>query len=64
MAGKSNCRTNCDLCGHYAYDEEEECYFCDMNLDEDEMMRFLTGSNDNCHYFQLYDEYAVVRHQM
>ena len=56
MAGKSNCRTNCD--------EEEECYFCDMNLDEDEMMRFLTGSNDNCHYFQLYDEYAVVRHQM
>lgn len=57
-------RTNCDLCGHYVYDEEDECYFCDMNLDEDDMMRFLTGSSDNCHYFQLYDEYAVVRKQI
>ena len=42
MAGK----TNCDLCGHYAYDEEDECYYCDMNLDEDDMMKFLIDIND------------------
>ena len=53
----------CSICG-YVYDEEEECYCCDMNLDEDDMVKFLTGNFDNCPYYQLDDEYAVVRHQM
>ena len=46
------------------YDEEEECYVCDMNLDEDDMVRFLTGTFDNCPYYQLDNEYLIVRHQM
>ena len=33
------------------------------NLDEDEMERFLRQSMDSCHYFQLYDEYKIVRKQ-
>ena len=29
----------CDSCAHYEYDEEYECYVCEMNLDEDEWYR-------------------------
>lgn len=60
MAGKSNCET----CSNYVFDEECECYCCDVNLDEDEMYRFLTGSGQECPYFRADDEYGVVRHQM
>ena len=54
---------NCDACVNYVYDEEYECYCCMVNLDEDEMYRFLTGTQQACPYFQLNDEYGIVRHQ-
>ncbi len=57
-------RTNCDACVNYVYDEDYECYSCLVNLDEDEMYRFLTGDNHTCPYFRLDDEYGVVRRQM
>ncbi len=60
MSGK----TNCDCCINYTYDEEYECYTCEINLDEDEMVRFMTNSFDNCPYFQLGDEYKIVKKQM
>ncbi|MCR5653120.1 MAG: DUF6472 family protein [Ruminococcus sp.] len=53
----------CEHCAHYVFDDEYECYFCDINLDEDEMARFMSQSTDNCHYFQLYDEYKIVEKQ-
>ena len=56
--------SNCDSCVNFVYDEDDECYVCDMNLDEDDMVRFLTGTFDNCPYYQLDNEYLVVRHQM
>ena len=56
--------TNCDACVNYEYDEDYECYCCLVNLDEDEMYRFLSGTQQECPYFRLDDEYAVVRHQM
>ncbi len=56
--------SNCDTCIHYVYDDEEECCFCDMDLDEDEMYRFLKSSFDDCPYYQVDDEYRIVRHQM
>ena len=56
--------SNCETCVNYVYDDEDECYVCDMNLDEDDMVRFLTGTFDNCPYYQLDDEYRIVRHQM
>lgn len=59
MAGQSNC----DMCAKYVYDEDYEYYVCDANLDEDDMERFLRGTNDNCPFFQMDDEYAVVKHQ-
>lgn len=49
----------CEFCANYAYDEEDECYYCEVNLDEDEMYRFLSGSSRSCPYFQMDDEYKV-----
>lgn len=59
MSGKSCC----ELCSHYVYDDEYDYYCCEINLDEDEMYRFLQGSTDDCHYFDAYDEYKIVRKQ-
>lgn len=57
-------RSRCDMCANYEYDEEEEYYTCGVNLDEDEMYRFLSGNCSDCPYFSSDDEYSVVRHQM
>ena len=56
--------TNCDYCMYYEYDEDYECYTCEMDLDEDEMARFLSSSHFECPYYTPGDEYLVVRHQM
>ena len=42
MANTASC---CDTCTFYIYDDEYECYTCDRDLDEDEMMRFLTDQH-------------------
>ena len=47
---------NCEFCAHYLYDEEEEVWYCDVSLDEDEMEQYLRGSNADCGFFKLYDE--------
>lgn len=57
-------KTNCELCSNYIYDEDYECMVCEMDLDEDEMARYLTCTFDNCPYFQMGDEYRIVRKQM
>ncbi len=58
-----NRKSNCELCSYYAYDEILDCYYCSVNLDEDEMERFLRRSTEGCPYFNLYDEYKIVRKQ-
>lgn len=55
---------NCEMCAFYNYDEEYECYFCDINMDEDEYMRLLSDDHYECPYYRNGDEYAVVRKQM
>ena len=60
---KNKKSTNCETCTNYVYDEDYNCYTCMINLDEDEMARFLSGTNYNCPYYRLDDEYGVVRHQ-
>ena len=59
-----NRSTNCESCVNYVYDEDYEYYVCEANLDEDDMMRFLTSQTFSCPYYQSDDEYRVVRHQM
>lgn len=57
-------QTSCDSCANYAYDEEYECYTCEVSLDEDEMAHFMADTFYNCPYYRFGDEYAIVRKQM
>lgn len=57
-------KDNCEMCVNYVYDEDDECNICLVNLDEDEMYRFLSGGWKECPYFKPDDEYGVVRHQI
>ena len=56
--------TNCEECAYYDYDPETDTNFCEADLDEDEMAHFMMGNFSHCPYFQLYDEYKIVRKQM
>ena len=49
-------KTNCEQCMYYAFDEESGYYICEMDLDEDEMRRFLEGSFRQCPYYHDGDE--------
>ena len=49
---------------NYTYDEDYECYTCEVDLDEDEMAHFMQDTYYNCPYFQMGDEYKIVRKQM
>ena len=60
MAGKSKCED----CFYYDYDEEIDAYVCDMDLDEDDMARFVQSNYKECPFYRSGDEYKVVRHQM
>ena len=41
---------NCEYCVNYSYDDDYECYTCEVNLDEDEMVKFITGNFNQCHW--------------
>ncbi len=53
----------CEQCSYFVYDEQDEEYYCTVNLDEDEMYQFMSQSKDSCKFFNLYDEYKLVRKQ-
>ena len=53
----------CEYCNNFVYDPDSDCYICDMNLDEDEMERFLGGHFSDCPYYQSNDQYEIVRKQ-
>ncbi len=56
--------SNCEYCMYYEYDDDYDCYICQMDLDEDEMARFLQRRNQNCPYFRFGDEYKIVHKQI
>lgn len=53
----------CETCVFYLYDEEYDDYVCDMDLDEDEMVRFLASDTENCPFWRPGDEYRTARRQ-
>lgn len=57
-------QTNCDTCAFNVYDDDEDGYICDVDMDEDDYARFLTSKYYTCPFYRNGDEYAVVRHQM
>ena len=55
--------SNCEECLHYDYDDEPESYYCTMDLDEDEMERFLRSDFGSCPFYRRGDDYATARRQ-
>ncbi len=53
----------CEMCAYYDYDEEYECYVCNVNMDEDDYAGFMSDRKSTCPYFIMYDEYKIVRKQ-
>ena len=57
-------KASCDSCVYNVYDEDDETYYCEVDMDEDDAARLMQGHYRECPYYQLDDEYAVVRHQI
>ena len=53
----------CEDCVCYDYDEELESFICTMDLDEDEMERFLKGSNPACPFYRPGGDYKTASRQ-
>ncbi len=51
--------TQCEMCAYYDPDEEQ----CTINLDEDDIARYMSQPYLQCSYFSMYDEYKIVRKQ-
>lgn len=54
----------CETCTYFTYDEDYECYVCDIDMDEDEYVRLMSDDRYSCPYYRNGDEYLVVRKQM
>ena len=61
MIKKKNPSSRCENCLHFEWDDEADCYVCNVNLDEDDAERYLRFHTDACPYFTFYDEYKAVR---
>lgn len=55
---------SCDTCAYLEYDEEDEAYYCSMDMDEDDFVRMTASSFKGCPYYRDGDEYKIVRKQM
>jgi len=55
---------SCDYCNNYVYDEDDETYYCAVDMDEDDYVRLMSNKNSSCPYFASNNEYEVVKHQM
>ena len=62
MAKKKS--AGCEYCSNYVYDEDYEDYMCQVNMDEDDVVRLMSDESYDCPYYQLDDEYRIVRKQM
>ncbi len=54
---------NCESCVYYDYDEFTEEYVCNANLDQDELVDYLSGHSAACPLYRFYDEYKSVQKQ-
>lgn len=55
---------SCDSCSFYVFDEDYDDYMCQVSMDEDDVVRLMCDKHFDCPYYQLDDEYRVVRRQM
>lgn len=54
----------CDECAYLEYDENDEEYYCSVDMDEDDYVRMVSSGSAECPFYTNGDEYAVVKHQM
>jgi len=54
----------CETCAYYIYDEEYDEYICDVDMDEDDTARLISGHYKECPFWRNGDEYNTVKHQM
>ncbi|MBR3533723.1 MAG: hypothetical protein IKN80_07575 [Clostridiales bacterium] len=55
---------SCETCQYAATDELTGEAFCDLDLDEDEVIRLSNRRSKECPFYKDGDEYKTVRHQM
>ena len=55
--------SKCENCQYFVYDDIYDDYVCDMDLDEDEMVRFLSSQADDCPFWRPGDDYRTARRQ-
>ena len=55
--------TLCNTCWYYDYDEEYDEYYCMMDLDEDEVYRYLVSCQSRCPFYRQGDDYSLARRQ-
>ncbi len=55
--------SKCESCQYFVYDDIYDDYVCDMDLDEDEMVRFLSSQADDCPFWRPGDDYRTARRQ-
>ena len=60
---KKNIQTDCESCMYFDYDEMLDEDICTLDLDEDEMIRFMEHPYSSCPYYKFYDEYKTVQKQ-
>lgn len=56
--------SSCETCAYFEYDEEDEEYYCSIDMDEDDFARLSATDFRECHFYQNSDEYQVVKHQI
>ena len=59
---KKKKQTNCESCEFYDCGEDGVSE-CQVALDEDEFLKFVSGQYSECPYYRYYDEYKSVRKQ-
>ena len=59
---KKKVQTNCESCEFYDCGEDG-AFECQIALDEDEFLKFVSGRYSECPYYRYYDEYKSVRKQ-
>ena len=55
---------NCDTCNYYEYDENDDAYYCSVDMDEDDYGRLVSGHYRECPFYTSNNEYEIVKHQM
>ena len=53
----------CEDCVYYDYAQELEAFVCTMDLDEDEMERFLKGTSAACPFYRPGGDYKTASRQ-